>query len=152
MSDEHNSGEHQFNIVPLLVGTVVLIAVVITLAVILGNSAKRTDEGVEARIAPVAQQVEAVVSAPAGSRTGEQMVQAACFSCHGTGAAGAPKIGDKAAWGPRIAKGLDGLLKSAIAGKNAMLPRGGSDATDAELARAIAFMANQSGASFKAPK
>ncbi len=150
MSDEHN--EHEFNVVPLLVGTVILVAIIITLAVVLGNGEKRPQEGVEARIAPVAQPVEAVVSAPAGARTGEQLVQAACFSCHGTGAAGAPKIGDKAAWAPRIALGLNGLLKSAIAGKNAMPPRGGSDATDAELARAIAFMANQSGASFNAPK
>ena len=150
MSDEHK--EHQFNLVPLLVGTVILIAIVIALAVMLGNKARRVDEGVEARIAPVAQPVEAVAVVAAGSRTGEQLVQGTCITCHGAGVAGAPKIGDKAAWGPRIAKGLNGLLKSAIAGKGAMAPRGGSDATDAELARAIAFMANQSGASFKAPK
>lgn len=150
MSDDHK--EHQFNIVPLLVGTVILIAIVITLAVLLGNKARRIDEGAEARIAPVAQEVKAVAVMAVGARTGEQLVQGTCFACHGTGVAGAPKIGDKGAWGPRIAKGLDGLLKSAIAGKGAMAPRGGSDATDAELARAIAYMANQSGASFKAPK
>jgi cytochrome c5 len=146
------SGEHKFNLVPLLVGTVVLIAIVITLAVVLGKEAKHVDEKeTDARILPVAKVEIAEAGAAAGNRTGEQLVQSACFACHGSGAAGAPKIGDKSAWGPRIGKGLQGLLKSAIAGKNAMPPRGGSDATDAELARAIAFMANQSGASFKAP-
>jgi cytochrome c5 len=149
------SGEHKFNIVPLLVGTVVLIAIIITLAMIIGGKSKRVEDEAEiiARIQPVAQKVEAVAAAAdVGTRTGEQMVQAACAACHMSGAAGAPKIGDKGAWAARIGKGLDGLLKSAIAGKNAMLPRGGSDATDTELARAIAYMANQSGAKFTEPK
>ena len=148
MSDEK---EHQFNIVPLLVGTVVGVAIIITLAYMVTANTKRADEeDINARIHPVAKVELAAAGAAAGNRTGEQMVQAACFACHGTGAAGAPKIGDKAAWGPRIAKGLDGLMKSATNGIRAMPARGGSDATDAELARAIAFMANQSGASFKA--
>ena len=111
------------------------------------------DEAVAARIQPVAK-IELAAPAAAGvkaSRSGEEIVKGACFACHGTGAAGAPKIGDKAAWAPRIAKGLDGLLKSATAGKNAMPPKGGSDASDLELARAIVTMANQSGASFKEP-
>jgi cytochrome c5 len=46
---------------------------------------------------------------------------------------------------------LDALVKSATAGKNAMPPRGGSDASDEELARAIVYMANKSGADFKEP-
>lgn len=61
-------------------------------------------------------------------------------------------MGDNAAWAPRLGLGLDGLTKSAIAGKNAMPARGGgADLTDEEIARAIAFMANKSGASFKEP-
>ena len=152
MSGEH---EHQFNIVPLLVGTVILVAIVITLAVVLGNQARRVEDKaeLEARIKPVAQPVVAVEGAGnVGARTGEQIYQVACIACHDSGAAGAPKIGDNAAWGPRLSKGLSGLLKSSIAGKNAMPPRGGSDATDDELARAIAYMANKSGANFTAPK
>lgn len=119
----------------------------------MGDRPKVDEEAVAARIQPVAR-VELAAAAAGGakaSRSGEEIVKGACFACHGTGAAGAPKIGDKAAWGPRLAKGLDGLLKSAMAGKNAMPPKGGSDANDIELARAIVYMANQSGASFKEP-
>ena len=150
MSGEH---EHQLNFVPLIVGTVVGVAIIITLAVMIGHESKRVDEeAVNARIQPVAKVELAAAGAAAGARTGQQIVEAACAACHTTGAIGAPKIGDKAAWGPRISKGLDGLLKSAISGIRAMPARGGSDATDAELGRAIAYMANQSGASFKEPK
>lgn len=148
-----SSAEHKFNLVPLIVGTVIFVSIIITAAVLIGRESKRPNpEDANARIQPVAKvDIASAADAP-GNRSGEQLVQAACFACHGTGAAGAPKIGDKAAWAPRIAKGLDGLLKSAIAGLNAMPPRGGSDATDVELERAIAYMANQSGASFKEPK
>ena len=70
-----------------------------------------------------------------------------------SGAAGAPKAGDKGAWGPRLGAGLDGLAKSAAAGKGAMPPKGGAaDLTDDELKRAVAFLANKAGASFKAPE
>jgi cytochrome c5 len=87
-----------------------------------------------------------------GSRTGEQVVTAVCAACHASGALNAPKIGDNAGWAPRIALGLDGLTKSAIAGKNAMPARGGNaELTDEEIGRAIAYMANKSGASFKEP-
>lgn len=106
-------------------------------------------------IQPVAQVALAAADAGAakGSRTGEQVVTAVCSACHGTGALGAPKIGDNAAWAPRLGLGLDGLLKSALNGKNSMPARGGNpDLTDEEIARAIAFMANKSGASFKAPE
>ncbi len=111
------------------------------------------DEATNLRIVPVAK--VKLVGAPAGgakSRSGEELYNAACMACHATGAAGAPKVGDNAAWAPRIKLGLDGLVKSATAGKNAMPPKGGSDASEVELARAIAYMANKSGASFAAPK
>jgi cytochrome c5 len=119
----------------------------------LGSRPKVNDEGTNTRIAPVARVQLAAASAAAGKsdRSGEQLYKAACSACHETGAAGSPKLGDKAAWAPRISLGLDGLLKSAIAGKNAMPPKGGSDANDTELARAIVYMANKAGASFKEP-
>ena len=63
----------------------------------------------------------------------------------------AKRIAPVAAWAPRLKLGLDGLVKSAITGKNAMPPKGGSDANEIEMARVVAFMANKSGASFKEP-
>jgi cytochrome c5 len=79
-------------------------------------------------------------------------VQQYCAACHMTGAAGAPKIGDKAAWAKRIGAGLDQMLKTAVAGKGAMPARGGAaDLSDQELAGAIVHMANQSGGKLKEP-
>jgi len=122
------------------------------LALAMGSRPKADDEAANARIQPVAK-IELAAAAPkaaAGSRSGEDLYKGVCGACHEAGVAGAPKTGDKAAWAPRLGLGLDGLTKSAIKGKNAMPPKGGSDATDAELARAIAFMANKSGANFTA--
>ncbi len=67
------------------------------------------------------------------------------------GIANAPKIGDKAAWAPRLKEGLNGLLAAVVKGKGAMAPRAGTSLTDEELARAVVFMANQSGGSLKEP-
>jgi cytochrome c5 len=116
-------------------------------------SVKPDEEAVNARIAPVASSVLAAASSAgaAASRTGEQLYKTACSACHDSGAAGAPKMGDSAAWAPRLKQGLDGLLKSATAGKNAMPPKGGSDASETELARAIVFVVNKSGGSLKEP-
>ncbi|MEO8717581.1 MAG: c-type cytochrome [Burkholderiales bacterium] len=87
-----------------------------------------------------------------GSRTGEQIVNAACGACHVAGVAGAPKIGDAAAWAPRIKTGLPAMLAFAIKGQGAMPPRGGlADVTNTELERAIVTMANKSGANLKEP-
>lgn len=118
----------------------------------MGSRPPADAEGASNRIAPVAKvQMAAAAPTAAKERSGEELYKAVCGTCHETGVAGSPKTGDKAAWAPRLKLGLDGLLKSAIAGKNAMPPKGGSDANDNELARAIVFMANQSGASFKEP-
>jgi cytochrome c5 len=65
-----------------------------------------------------------------------------CQTCHATGVAGAPKLGDKAAWAPRIAdaKNIDGLTAIAIKGKGAMPPKGGSNASDAEIKAVVTYM------------
>jgi cytochrome c5 len=120
----------------------------------LANSAAPDDEGVALRILPVARVTLAKTPAAGGGapRSGEAIYNATCTACHASGAAGAPKVGDNAAWAPRVKLGLNGLVKSATAGKNAMPPKGGSDATELELARAIVFMANKSGAKFPEPK
>jgi cytochrome c5 len=103
-------------------------------------------------VQPVANVVLKAQTVAPGSRTGEQIVTNVCAGCHATGAVNSPKIGDAGAWGPRIAQGFDALVKSAIAGKNAMPPKGGgADLTDKEVARAVAYMANKSGAKFTEP-
>ena len=69
----------------------------------------------------------------------------ACMACHATGAAGAPKTGDKAAWTARIAQGMDMLVKHAIDGKGAMPPKGGrADLTDAQIKSAVEYMVAES--------
>ena len=83
--------------------------------------------------------------------TGEQVFKAQCTTCHTAGVAGAPKFGDASAWGPRIAKGFEALVQSALHGKNAMPAQGGGDFSDTEVARAVAYMANAGGAHFTEP-
>jgi len=71
---------------------------------------------------------------------GERAYRSACFACHDAGVAGAPKLGDAAAWAPRIAKGAEALLNSVAGGKGAMPPRGGTTLSDDELRNVVAFM------------
>jgi cytochrome c5 len=74
-------------------------------------------------------------------RTGEELYNTKCMACHAAAVAGAPKTGDAAAWGPRVAMGIDALVASAKKGKNAMPPMGTCmDCSDAELKAAIEFM------------
>ena len=74
-------------------------------------------------------------------RTGEEVVKAQCHKCHEAGLNGAPKIGDSGAWAPRLAHGLDALVRSAINGHGGMPARGGVvNLTDSELRHAIVFM------------
>lgn len=109
-------------------------------------------KAVSARLQPVGSVEVIDVNAPKVLKSGEEVVKTVCAACHMTGAANAPKIGDKAAWGPHIKMGFESLLKTAINGKGAMPPRGGvPDLSDTEVGRAIVFMTNQSGASFKEP-
>ena len=75
-----------------------------------------------------------------GASAGKQLYESVCVACHGAGIAGAPKAGDKAAWQPRIAKGKDSLYNSALHGKNAMPPKGGSTAPDADVKAAVDYM------------
>ena len=84
-------------------------------------------------------------------KTGEQVFKAQCSLCHATGAAGSPKFGDASAWGPRVKKGFDALLTSALKGKGAMGAQGGGDFDDFEVARAVVYMANAGGAKFSEP-
>lgn len=81
---------------------------------------------------------------PIPPRSGKLIVSTQCVKCHGTGVGGAPKIGDREAWIPRLKQGLDVVVRSAIHGHGAMPARGGlADLTDAELRSAIIYMFNQ---------
>lgn len=84
-------------------------------------------------------------------KSGEEVYKAQCIACHGTGAAGAPKFGDAAAWGPRITTGYDALLHSALKGKGAMGAQGGGDFEDLEVGRAVVYMTTAAGGKFPEP-
>jgi cytochrome c5 len=79
-------------------------------------------------------------AAPAAA-SGKSTFDAVCNVCHGTGVAGAPKFGDKAAWAPRIKAGIDALHASALKGKGAMPPKGGNPSlADADVKAAVDYM------------
>ena len=107
-------------------------------------------EAVAARIQKVGS-VE-IKDANRAARSGEDVFKAQCSACHATGAAGSPKFGDAGAWGPRIGKGYDALLTSALKGKGAMGPQGGGDFEDFEVGRGVVYMANAGGAKFTEPQ
>ncbi|AOG22019.1 c-type cytochrome [Acidovorax sp. RAC01] len=92
--------------------------------------------------APAAAAAPAPAAAPAAvaAAGGEALYKQACQVCHAAGVAGAPKLGDKAAWSARLSTGIDALHASVVKGKGAMPPRGGSQASDAELRAAVEFM------------
>ena len=107
-------------------------------------------KAIEESIRPVGQVNVGSVPAPAPAAEtaavdGESVYKGSCMACHGTGAAGAPKVGDKAAWKPRIAQGMDTLVKHATGGFKAMPPRGGNASlSDEAVKAAIEFMVSQS--------
>ena len=109
-------------------------------------------QAVAARIAPVGKVEVRDASNPATLKTGEQVYAAQCAACHAAGAAGAPKLGDAAAWAPRIKSGYEHLWEAALKGKGAMGAQGGGDYSDFEIGRAVVYMANQAGAKFAEPK
>ncbi|OZI62611.1 c-type cytochrome [Bordetella genomosp. 11] len=112
-----------------------------------------TPEAIDKRIAPVAGFDLVDANAPKVFKTGEQVFSSVCTSCHTAGVAGAPKVGDNAAWAPRIKEGLETMFNIALHGKGAMPPKGGNPSlSDYEVERAVVFMANKSGGNFKEPE
>ncbi len=85
-------------------------------------------------------------------KSGEEVFKAQCTACHTAGVAGAPKLGDVAAWQPRIKTGYEALLNSAVKGKGAMSPQGGGDFETLEIGRAVVYMANAAGGKLEEPK
>lgn len=168
-SDPHQQIDHQHSSpirTPKQLITVVVLAFVVPVIVIIllatfvagqkvagAGSDSMTPEAIAERLRPVGS--VAFAGAPTGPRTlqsGEAVYKLACSACHSSGVAGAPKTGDAAAWSPRIKQGFDTLVKHAVDGFKAMPPKGGNASLDPiEVARAVAFMANESGAKFKEP-
>jgi cytochrome c5 len=83
---------------------------------------------------------------------GADVYKAQCAACHDAGLAGAPKAGDAGAWAARIATGYEALLNSALKGKGAMGAQGGGAYRDAEIGRAVVYMANAAGGKFEEPQ
>lgn len=108
--------------------------------VVLGDAATIAAAMAASGAAPAPAADGAAAGAPTAALSGEALYNKACMACHAAGVAGAPKFGDKAAWGPRIGLGLEALTASAIKGKNAMPPKGGSTASDAEIQSAVEFI------------
>ena len=109
-------------------------------------------EATQKRIAPVAKLDLVDASGPKVFKTGEQVYKAVCAGCHDSGAAGAPKFADAAAWAGPNATGLQSMVASVIKGKGAMPAKGGNPALDDfEIARAVVYMANSAGGKFAEP-
>jgi len=143
--------------VMVLVALLVFMFLIIYLANVITNDNKHMDDPraqaqIDKLIKPVAEvnttaSSEASSAAPAAGAAvdGKAIFQSTCFACHGTGAAGAPKAGDKAAWAPHLAKGLATLHKHAITGftgKKGVMPAKGGNASlsDAQVEAAVNYM------------
>jgi len=166
MSDAHHEGSAiktpKQLILAVLAGFLVPIVCIVLLVVYVTNDKQTgagsdalTPEAIAERIKPVAAQDFTLKdpSAPKVLKSAEEVYKATCAACHGAGVAGAPKLGDAAAWKARIAEGYDTLVKHAIEGLRAMPPKGGNpDLDDIEVERVVVMMANSAGAKFKEPE
>lgn len=121
----------------------------LTMMISLGSVSASLSEEMEARLKPVGDlcmsgddcAAAPVAAAPSGPRSGTEVYETKCFSCHGSGAAGAPKFGDAGAWGPRIDKGIDTLYTHAIGGFNGMPAKGlCMDCSEDEVKAAVDHM------------
>jgi cytochrome c5 len=111
------------------------------------NVQKNTEPFAHVAIAGQDNSALAALSKPAAAgpaasvpATPEAAFQAVCSACHSTGVNGAPKIGDHAAWGPRIAQGKETLYKDAIGGKGNMPPKGGTTWPDDTIKKVVDYM------------
>jgi len=115
------------------------------------EAADVSDKAVQARIQPFGTSVAIDPNVPKVEKTGEQVYNEVCASCHASGALGSPKYKDAGAWSGRIGQGYDTLLNHALKGFNKMPARGGEpDLTDLEVARGIVYMTNAAGGKFEA--
>jgi len=170
--DEHSSfikTPQQLIVIVLLAFIVPVIGVVLLVQLVVNRPSADpralAPEAVAARIQPVGRiefaddpkykqaMAAAPASAPApaaqpaaaaGPVDGKAVYDKSCVACHATGVANAPKLGDKAAWAPRIGTGVDAMMKSVIGGKGAMPPKAGNPSlTDAEIRAAVEYLVGQ---------
>ncbi len=161
MSKTEASDTHFFNSFSLVLGILIVFAIILFgIARSIGADTQGQavlQEGlhlkeVQKNIAPfahvaVAGKDNSALAAPTGAApaadvpsTGEQAFTKVCSACHSTGINGAPKIGDHAAWGPRLAQGKETLYKDAIGGKGSMPPKGGTSWPDATIRMTVDYM------------
>lgn len=142
MAEQHSSKGIMW---ATIIIAIVLIAIIYPLTVKKSTSAADaagSNDSADVRIQPVAR-FELVKAAPvaAGPKDGATIYNSVCGACHNSGAAGAPKVDDKAAWAPRVAQGKDALYKSAIGGKGAMPAKGGgADLSDDEIKGTVDYI------------
>jgi len=155
--DEHSSfikTPQQLITIVLLAFVVPIVGIVLTVQFVLNrphaDPAALQPAAVSARIQPVGR-VEFAAAGAAAAKSGQEIVKEVCAACHQAGVANAPKMGDQAAWAPRLKLGLEGLLQSVIKGKGAMAPRAGTSLTDGELAGAIVYLTSLAGGKLKEP-
>jgi cytochrome c5 len=158
----------QLIVVILLSFLVPIVAIILLVQLVVSHPAPdpnaMTDEAIAKRLQPVgrvefgAADAAAASKAPAAPKSraaaasaasqkpdGKKVYDTTCMVCHATGVAGAPKLGDKAAWAPHLMHGMDGLLQSALKGKGAMPPKGGNPSlSDDDVRAAVEFMVSQS--------
>lgn len=168
MSDANHSEHQSFirtpkQLIAAVAGFFLVIVIGIILLVVFVTNHPRAGAGSDgqnaeataARLRPVAEEgfVLKDMNAPKVLQNGQAVYTAVCAACHASGAAGAPKLGDAGAWSARIAQGYDTLVQHAVNGIRAMPAKGGNpDLDDIEVARAVVYMTNQSGAKFKEPE
>jgi cytochrome c5 len=135
----------------LAIVLIVLLAIGIQKSQVDAEAADISDKAVRERIQPFGVSLAVDPNAPKVERTGEQVYNEVCASCHASGALESPKFKDAGAWGKRIGQGYDTLLTHALKGFNKMPARGGEpDLTDLEVARGVVHMTNAAGAKFEA--
>ncbi|HLS42066.1 MAG TPA: c-type cytochrome [Paenalcaligenes sp.] len=165
---DHTSDDQQGSIkspqqllLAVILAFIVPIAIIVMLVNLVSTSMKTgagsdalSQESIATRIQPVASFALATDTGDGNAtlKTGLEVYEMTCATCHAAGVAGAPKLGDAAAWGPLIQTGFDAMLKVALEGKGAMPAKGGNASLDdIEVARAVVYMANEGGASFEEP-
>jgi len=135
-----------------IIGIIVLVNSVVSQKTPAAGSDALTAEAVAKRLQPVGRVEIKDATDTASFKSGEQVYAVQCAACHTAGVAGAPKLGDAAAWGPRLKTGYEALMTSALKGKGAMGAQGGGDYNDVEIGRAVVYLANQSGGKLEEPK
>jgi len=155
-----NSGEDKnvlFELIAIIIGALaggVLLILFITYDFKTDTSSNvMVESKIKENIQPVAKvELAQVVSegSASGGKSGEAVYKAVCLMCHQAGMLNAPKFGDTQAWAPRISQGYEVLVQHAIKGIRSMPAKGGNASlSDNEVASAVLYMSNSSGANFK---